>query len=89
MDYQIIHLKDLQRFEINDGENTAYVEYTLHDGNLDIEHTYVPKLWEGKGLASALVKEAYDYALENKLKPVGTCSYAVTWLQRHPEYVRY
>jgi uncharacterized protein len=29
---------------------------------------------------------AYDFALENALKPIATCSYAVIWLQRHPEY---
>jgi hypothetical protein len=26
------------------------------------------------------------FALENGYKPVATCSYAVVWLQRHPEY---
>ena len=35
---------------------------------------------------SALVKAAYDYALDNELVPVATCSYAVKWLERHPEY---
>ena len=40
----------------------------------------------GRGIASALVKAAYDYALANGLVPVATCSYAVVWLERHPEY---
>ena len=88
MEYQITHSKETHRFEINAGEDTAYVEYTLHDDNLDIEHTFVPKAWEGQGLAGALVKAAYDYALANNLKPVGTCTYAVAWLKRHPEYIR-
>ena len=39
-----------------------------------------------RGIASALVKAAYDYARCKCLKPVATCSYAVIWLQRHPEY---
>ena len=38
------------------------------------------------GIASALVKAAYDYARCKGLKAVATCSYAVIWLQRHPEY---
>ena len=39
-----------------------------------------------EAFASALVKAAYDYARANGLKPIATCSYAVVWLQRHPEY---
>ncbi len=88
MDYQIIHLKEDHRFEVRIGDDIAYVEYTLHDDNLDIEHTFVPKQLGGQGLAGALVKEAYDYALAHNLKPVATCSYAVAWLERHPEYKR-
>ena len=32
-----------------------------------------------------LVKAAYDFALANGMKPKATCSYAVRWLERHPE----
>ena len=39
-----------------------------------------------RGVAAALVKAAYDYALSEGLTPVATCAYAVAWLQRHPEY---
>ena len=40
----------------------------------------------GKGITAAtLVKAAYDYALANGMKPKATCSYAVRWLERHPE----
>lgn len=85
MEYPITHLHETNRFEINAGEDTAYVEYSLHDNGLDIEHTYVPKTLEGQGLAGALVKTAYDYALANNLEPIATCSYAVAWLKRHPE----
>ena len=49
----------------------------------DIEPTW---LIGGKGIASALVKAAYDYGRCKGLKAIATCSYAVVWLQRHPEY---
>lgn len=65
---------------------TAYVTYQIHDGLLDIRHTIVPPEISGKGVAARLVKATYDFALEKQLKPVATCSYAVVWLQRHPEY---
>jgi len=31
------------------------------------------------------VKAAYAYAIANGMKPKATCSYAVRWLERHPE----
>lgn len=72
-------------FTIIDG-NEAHVEYQVTDGQLDIIHTIVPHPLEGKGIASALVKYAYDYALSEGMKPAATCSYAKVWLQRHPTY---
>lgn len=82
----IEHLADKERFRtVIDGKE-AHVSYRIEKGGLDIRHTIVPVELEGRGIASALVKAAYDYARENNLKPVATCSYAVMWLQRHPEY---
>ena len=82
----IVHDKEKSKFRVEVDGVTAYVAYTLADGALDIRHTIVPEDIGGRGIASALVKATYDYALENGYKPVATCSYAVVWLQRHPEY---
>ncbi|WP_321478454.1 GNAT family N-acetyltransferase [uncultured Bacteroides sp.] len=82
----ITHDKQKKIFEVVVDGSTAYVSYDLVDGGLDIRHTIVPDEIGGRGIASALVKAAYDYALENNYAPVATCSYAVTWLKRHPEY---
>lgn len=62
---------------------TAYVEYELENGTLNIVHTYVPSPLEGQGIASELVKYVYDYALHKGLKPAATCWYASNWLKRH------
>lgn len=64
----------------------AYVEYELNNGMLNVLHTVVPEPLEGQGIASQLVKYVYDYALEHGLKPAATCTYAIAWLQRHPQY---
>lgn len=87
MNYEITHRPERKRFETELDGVTAYVEYRLTDGALDIVHTIVPPAIGGRGVAAALVKKAYDYARENRMKPLATCSYAVVWLQRHPEYV--
>lgn len=84
---EIIHDEKSRRFVTEEDGFSAYVEYQLTaDGGLDILHTIVPKEIGGRGIASALVKAAYDYAWDKGLKPVATCPYAVVWLQRHPEY---
>lgn len=64
----------------------AEMSYILNEGHLDIRHTFVPEAIGGRGIASMLVKAAYDYAKHKGLKPMATCAYAVRWLQRHPEY---
>lgn len=87
MNCEITHRPERKRFETELDGVTAYVEYRLTDGALDIVHTIVPPAIGGRGVAAALVKRAYDYARENRMKPLATCSYAVVWLQRHPEYV--
>lgn len=82
----IKHNAEQRRFEKEVDGYKAHVAYSIHDNGLDIRHTIVPSEIGGRGIASALVKAAYDFALENALKPIATCSYAVIWLQRHPEY---
>ncbi|SEG21860.1 GNAT family N-acetyltransferase [Parabacteroides chinchillae] len=86
MEYQIVHYPEKHRFETEVDGIKAYVEYRLYDGGLDILHTVVPRPIEGRGIAAALVKHAYDYARSNRLRALATCSYAVVWLNRHPEY---
>ena len=86
---KIVHDQTGQLFKTEVNGHTAYLAYQLTtNGGLDIRHTIVPKEIGGQGIASALVKTAYDYARSKSLKPIATCSYAVIWLKRHPEYLQ-
>lgn len=85
MEYNITHQPEQKLFKTEVEGRTAFAEYRIIGNSLDIIHTIVPKPLEGRGIASALVKTAYDFALSNGLKPKATCSYAVKWLERHPE----
>ena len=55
------------------------------DGSLNLVHTGVDDALEGKGVASALVRGAFDYAREHGLKVVPSCSYVRAWVDRHPD----
>ena len=84
MEYTVNHYPEKHRFEVVEDGLTAYVEYRLRGDALDI--TIVPKNLEGRGIAATLVETAYKYAKKQGLRPLATCSYAVVWLKRHPEF---
>lgn len=86
MDHKVIHKPEINRFEATLDGYTGYVEYYPDCGSIDILHTVVPMKIEGRGVAASLVKAAYEYAKENGLKVIPSCSYAVMWSRRHPEY---
>lgn len=83
---EILHNEERRKFYVEIEGHMAYVDYILVDGGLDIRHTVVPQEIGGRGIAGQLVKAAYDYAQANGLKSIATCSYAVRWLENHPEY---
>ncbi len=85
-DYKILHKPADRRFEIWEDGLVSYVEYYLHDGSLDIIHTIVSPRLEGRGIGSALVRAAYDWARTEGLGSAATCRFADVWLRRHPEY---
>ncbi len=86
MECAIIHNKDAQRFETEVEGHKASIEYILEDNTIDILHTRVPRPIEGKGIAAALTKYALEYAKENQLKVIPTCSYTQIYIKRHNEY---
>lgn len=80
---KINHLIDANRFETYIEGHTALVDYVVRDGALVIVHTFVPKPLKGRGIASELVKAAYEYADKEGLGCKATCSYALAWLEKH------
>ena len=64
----------------------AEVTFPTKDKISTINHTFVDKSLQGQGIAGELVKLAADKILAEGNKIRATCSYAVAWFQRHPEY---
>ena len=79
------HDTNTHRFETIEDGITGYVEYEPYNGGIDITHTIVPKPIGGRGIAADLVKEALEYAKENRLKVIPTCSYVKVFLERYNE----
>ncbi|MET3923949.1 GNAT family N-acetyltransferase [Devosia sp. 2618] len=59
---------------------------TAADGTITIDHTGVPREYEGQGIAAKLVNKAITEAREQGFKITPVCSYVVAQFRRHPEW---
>ena len=64
----------------------ARLEYRLDGASMTITHTLVPEAIGGQGIAAALTKATLEHARSTGLAVVAQCSYAQTYLSRHPQY---
>ena len=55
-------------------------------GIYTIDHTFVDPSLRGQGAADALVRAALEQIRENGGQAEATCSYALRWLEKHPEH---
>lgn len=81
----IRHNEAAQRFEARVEGWLCRCDYRRVDAVLQLVHTEVPPVLEGRGIAAQLVKAALDYAEGEGLKVQPRCSYVLAYLRRHPE----
>ncbi|HLU20167.1 MAG TPA: GNAT family N-acetyltransferase [Pusillimonas sp.] len=77
---------ELHRFEWAEDDALSVLEYRLDGNTFTITHTEVPQALSGRGIASDLVKHALNTARSRGWKVRIECSYAATYVKRHPEY---
>ena len=70
MEHTVIHDEKVDRFEVFESGQIAYLQYDEKNGVLDILHTIVPPQLEGQGIAQALTEAAVRYASVVGLKYV-------------------
>lgn len=73
------------RFEATLDGHLGVLEYQLQGDRLQLDHTEVAEELGGRGVAGRLVAAAVDRAAEEGLTVIPVCSYARTWLERHPD----
>lgn len=84
-DAKIVRNDQASRFELADEPETAHLLYRREGQRLTLTHTEVDDRYEGRGVGSALVREALDYAQREQLTVVPVCRFVAGWLDRHPE----
>ena len=75
-----------EQFETTVDGHRGVLTYSEHGGKLYLLHTSVDDALEGKGVGSALVRTAAEYAREAGVRIVPFCPFAQAWLKRHHEY---
>lgn len=86
MPLQISHQPDAYRFlALMDGHDAQLV-YRRSADVLELVHTGVPEVIAGRGVAAGLVKAALEHARAEGLRVMPSCSYAASYLEKHPEY---
>lgn len=58
----------------------------IDENTVNIDHTYVDDSLRGQGIAGQLMEAAAEQLRSQGKKAVLTCSYAVGWFGKHPEY---
>ena len=73
--------------ENEDGKTIAEVTFPeVSDNKVNINRTFVDGSLRGQGVADKLLTELAAELKNKNKKALPTCSYAVTWFEKHPEY---
>jgi uncharacterized protein len=83
---EVKHNEAVHRFEAEIHGLQAVVVYKLIPGRMLIQHTEVPPVLEGRGLAARLTRVALEFARSKGLQVVPACSYTASFMAKHPEY---
>ena len=85
---EIVDVAERSRFEIRvDGEVAGYAEYRRRPGLIAFIHTVIDPRFEGRGLASELVRAALSEARSDELSVLPFCPFVRGYIARHAAYL--
>ncbi|QQS35894.1 MAG: N-acetyltransferase [Ignavibacteriales bacterium] len=87
MNPKIIHDAQNHKFYCTIEGKESYLRYFMKDATtIDLRSTYVPHDLRGKGIAGSIAETALNFALENNLTVIPTCSYVHYYMQKNDKY---
>ena len=86
MDVIVSENKEKKRFEVTLDGKAAVIEYIRAEDKMYLTHTEVPNEFEGKGIASKMVKQVLQKIKDEGLKLVPLCPFIASYIKRHPEW---
>ncbi|MBM6774234.1 GNAT family N-acetyltransferase [Olsenella profusa] len=78
--------RDAVRYLDESGKVVAEVTFPeVEPGVAEIDHTFVDESLRGQGVAGQLLVRATSVIAASGMRARPTCSYAVSWFEKHPE----
>jgi len=85
-EFPVINNEAEGRFEVQLGDEVAYAEYRVLSNGILFPHTEVPPAFEGKGVASLLVRTALAWARERGALVMPVCPFFAAYISKHAEF---
>jgi hypothetical protein len=83
----VVDNPDESRYEIwADGKLAGFAQYRTRPGRLVFVHTETEPGFEGRGMASHLVRAALDDVRSRHLGVTALCPFVSAFIRDHPEY---
>jgi len=83
-DVRVVDVPDRSRFEVRvDGDIAGYAEYRRRPGLIAFVHTQIDPRFEGRGLASKLVREALSEARSEGAAVLPFCPFVRGYIAGH------
>ena len=86
MNLEVKHDKNSERFVAEVERHEAYLSYNIFNDKINLSSTFTPPELRGKGIARIVVEYAFNYAKENNLRVIPTCSYVQAFVERNDNY---
>jgi len=85
---RVVDVPDRSRFEIRvEGEVAGFTEYRRRPGLIAFVHTLIDPRFEGRGLASQLVRTAISESRSDSLAVLPFCPFVRSYIAGHTEYL--
>lgn len=88
MELSVVNDAGESRFELLDdgGNRIGLIDYELSGGTINLIHTEVDPMYEGRGYGSVLVREALAQIRDmGGLRMIPSCPFVARYVRRHPD----
>jgi predicted GNAT family acetyltransferase len=87
-DADVVDNPDAGRMEIHvGGRRAGFVDYRRHPSLVRLVHTETAPAFQGRGLASMLIRAALESARADGVAVLPTCLFVRSFIRRNPEYL--
>ena len=78
--------RKLRLIDEENNEDIGYISFEIKNDTIIIISTVIYEKYQGKGMASTLIKEILGYAKNNNSKIKPLCSFVIHYIEKHQEY---